>query len=363
MDLLRIVSMYMIVLLHSGSHGGTLAIEEGVSFYTILFHFIEALTICSVNVFVLISGYFLCTQAFRPSRIIKTVIAVVFYSMIWILVSAIMLKDPISLKDIIRALLPISYKQYWFISAYVGMYLLSPLLNAFLKNITQVQHIAFIIILMAVFSLWPDVVIGSNPLGIVGRGHTIIWFMVLYVVASFFRLYPIKIDPKITLGLYFFTAILLVLIWLLIALFTKANSFENEVQGMMTFYYFRYNSLLVFISAISLFLTFLDLKIMNVQIQKFIKIIAPLTLGVYLIHDNVIARGIVWDGMRYLEPTPITPLYVLGYTISIFVLCLIIDKIRLLLFSVINKNSWYISKIQAIDRLPNRTKIYIQNYL
>lgn len=85
LDLLRILSMFMIVMLHSGSHGRTLLISEGLTPYSIWFHFVEALTICSVDVFVLISGYFLCTQQFKPSRIIKLYFAVVFYSIAWLL--------------------------------------------------------------------------------------------------------------------------------------------------------------------------------------------------------------------------------------------------------------------------------------
>ena len=78
-DLLKIVSMYMIVLLHSGSHGGTLEIDTGLNAYTIFFHFIDALTMCAPNVFVLISGYFLCTQKFRLSRVLRMDFVVIFY--------------------------------------------------------------------------------------------------------------------------------------------------------------------------------------------------------------------------------------------------------------------------------------------
>ena len=349
----------MIVILHSGSHGRTLFITEGITPYSIWFHFVEALTICSVDVFVLISGYFLCTQKFKASRVVKMAFAVIFYSVAWLLITTFIFHEPLAKKELIRAVLPISYNQYWFISAYIGMYLLSPLLNVLVWNLTQKQHLGAIALLVAMFSLWPDILPFSSPLGISAKGYTVAWFGVLYIIAAYFRKYPVNIKPSKAFGYYILSALVLLLIWLVTAIVTGANSFENELHGQLTFYYYRYNSLIVLLTAVLLWIVFLNVKVENKALQKLIAFVAPLTMGVYLIHDNANARDFVWQGLHGLEPTAAAPFVVFGYVLTVFVVCLIIEELRVLLFSIINKRQWYKKIMSKLDAMPSSLNEYI----
>ena len=358
-DLLRILSMFMIVMLHSGSHGRTLFISEGLNFYTIWFHFIEALSICSVDVFVLISGYFLCTQKFKLSRIIKMAFAVIFYSVAWYLMTIYVFHEPLAKKELIRAVLPISYNQYWFISAYIGMYLLSPVLNVLIRNLKQKQHIGTIALLVAMFSLWPDVLPFSSPLGITPKGYTVVWFVVLYIIATYFQKYPVKMKPSKAFRNYVISALALLLIWMATAIVTKADSFENELHGQLTFYYYRYNSMVVLATALFLWILFLNIRVENKFAQKVISFIAPLTMGVYLIHDNEKARDFVWQGLKSMEPSMAAPVITIGYVIMVFIVCLTIDKVRLLLFTIINKRDWYKAAMKRVDEWPSRVNSFI----
>lgn len=358
-DLLRILSMFMIVMLHSGTHGGTLFIGEGLNPYSIWFHYVEALSICSVDVFVLISGYFLCTQKFKPSRILKMVFVVIFYSVAWLLITAYVFHEPIALKDIVRAILPISYHQYWFISCYVGMYLFSPMLNVLVKNLSQKQHLGSIILLVLVFSVWPDLLPYSSPLGVSDKGYTVAWFIVLYIIAAYFRKYPVKMKPSKAFRNYVLSAFLLLMVWLVIAIVSGADSFVDEWHGHLTFYFYRYNSFLVLLTAVFLWLVFVNIKIESLVIQKTISLVAPLTMGVYLIHDNESARSFVWHGLQEMEPTIAAPFIAIGYVIIVFVVCLIIDQIRSLLFSLVNRRNWYKIIMKEVDAIPSRINNFI----
>lgn len=80
LDLLRILSMIMIVTLHSGSHGGYMDSPDTI--INIWQRLINALCLCSVNIFVLISGYFLVFERFRLSKLLKLCTEVWFYSII-----------------------------------------------------------------------------------------------------------------------------------------------------------------------------------------------------------------------------------------------------------------------------------------
>ena len=361
LDLLRILSMFGIVLLHSGSHGGTLAISEGLNIYTLMFHGIESLAISSVNVFILISGYFLCNQSFRLSRIFSLVLTVVFYSLLGVAIAAYVNDDVFSVKVFIKSLFPVSYVQYWFISAYIVMCLLSPLINFMVKGMTRRQHLLCIILLLLVFCIWPDIMIYSYPSGVKNVGSSALWFFVLYIVAAYIKRWKIVYKPIRTIGIYFVSSAALLAIWSILVIVTKTTDFKNEADGLVTFYYYRYNSLLVFIASVSLFIGFLNLNIKRTFFKKVIRVVAPLMLGVYLIHDNNHFRGYVWSGLRGLEPSLFSPFFVIGYALIVFGVCAFLDFIRMALFGVIDKRIWYRKCMDGVDLIPDyiETKLEI----
>ena len=79
LEWLRILSMLMIILLHSIDHSGVL---ENLTPGTALYYweeFLYAMVQVCVNCFVLISGYFLVTSKFQPGKLITLWVEVVFY--------------------------------------------------------------------------------------------------------------------------------------------------------------------------------------------------------------------------------------------------------------------------------------------
>lgn len=81
-ELLRIVSMLMIVILHFLMHGRILKWSAFGSKEYAIYWMIEAFVFVCVNVFVIISGYFLCLSKFKVSRLTKVWFQVLFYSII-----------------------------------------------------------------------------------------------------------------------------------------------------------------------------------------------------------------------------------------------------------------------------------------
>ena len=81
LDLLRIISMIMVVCLHTVGWGGLVegALIPGTGNWY-LGNAMQALSLQAVNCFVLISGYFLCTSQFRLGKLVSTWVQAVFYS-------------------------------------------------------------------------------------------------------------------------------------------------------------------------------------------------------------------------------------------------------------------------------------------
>lgn len=154
LDFLRILSMLMIIRLHAGSIGGLININEGVDIYAVEIWFIQILCVVSVNIFVLISGYFLSNQEFRMSRVFRLWMQTLFYSVLIYLIMVMSGRTSFTIEGVIHALFPVTFRRYWFITAYIGMSLLAPLINKALEGVNKTQHKIGILTLLIMTCIW-----------------------------------------------------------------------------------------------------------------------------------------------------------------------------------------------------------------
>lgn len=358
-DFLRIVSMLMIVSLHSMSHGGMYDFGyslEGINPYSIWFTFVQSICVVSVNVYVLISGYFLVKEKFRISKLLKIVCEVLFYS--WIIISIRIFfcgLDGLDIKELLSAFLPITYIEYWFVSAYIAMYVLVPVLNLLINSISRRQLFGVVCILVSVFSILNSILPLSQIMGVKGFGQSMVFFVVLYIIGAFLRLYIDKGQWRNYTYKIFWVSILFMNLWHLLTTFgittMGINILNNERAQFLIKFLFYYNSLPVLIASITLFHIFRGIAISNIKCLKIIKVLTPLVFGVYLIHDNPHIRDYVWMGLKNLHmPQPLLPIATILYTIVVFLLCLAVDYIRFLLFNLIYKREWYRNWSSDLDK-------------
>ena len=152
MDVLRIVSMLLIVFLHSISDSGVLeaSIPGTVMYYWVYFGYYLS-QIC-VNCFVLLSGYFMIESRFRPSKLISLWIEVVFYSVVLRIVFIVTGQQAFSITSLVSCFVPVITGRYWFITIYFGLYLISPFLNLAIKAMSKRQFTALNVILFLIMS-------------------------------------------------------------------------------------------------------------------------------------------------------------------------------------------------------------------
>jgi surface polysaccharide O-acyltransferase-like enzyme len=319
--------MLMMVVLHVNSHGNVLSHSVGYEHYIALFF--ECLCIVGVNVFVLISGYFLVEQSFRPSKLVLLVAEVCFYS--WIIYGLLLITGKASLKstDTISALFPLSFRQYWFVSVYFFLYLFSPLLNKLIAILSRKQHLLAICALVVSTSVWHDIIPLSFPIAL-QRGYSLIWFVVLYFVAAYIRKYPVKVKKPILL--YTLACLLMFVSYSILELFAIRIPFI-ESNNLIS-YYTEYCSTFNLIASVMLFLAFKDITI--TKGSKLICFISPLTLGIYLIHDNIKFRDYLWNGLFRLGNTSSHLLINAAFAVVIvFFCCMLISYFRSLIFKKI----------------------------
>lgn len=81
-ELLRIIAMLMVITLHALGHGGILATYDFGTVGYFFFWLIEVTCYGAINVFVLITGYFMVNVQMKLSRIVKFIVQVEFFSLL-----------------------------------------------------------------------------------------------------------------------------------------------------------------------------------------------------------------------------------------------------------------------------------------
>lgn len=338
LDLLRIVSMLLIIFLHSIDHSGVLENAEvsGFPIYTYV-RFTYALTQICVNCYVLISGYFLVTSKFRIQKLVALWMEVVFYSFVIKIIFMAVGYIPFSVTSLISCFFPVFTGRYWFITIYFGMYLISPFLNIAIKAMNKNQHTTLNILLFFLFSAWISLhpsIAGMNS----GEGWGLAWFIVLYFAAAWFRLYYQpngRIIGKLCIWFFIAACMTILLIF--------GKKYCSPINVIAENWY-RYDSLPVYLASLVVFVAFLNIKIKNKTFFDAIVTIAPSTLGVYLIHAHAEFSPWSWEVFALPEKMnyvwfPIVQIFVV---VLLFVCCVLIDLLR--------KNT--------VGRLENSKSIY-----
>lgn len=337
LELLRIVSMVMIITMHFLGHGGVLEAAGILSGQFVAGWVFEALSFASVNCYVLISGYFLCKSKITMRKLLLIISQVLVYSAgIYII---LVLTEQIEFDGFkfLYALLPILTRQYWFATLYAGLYILSPLLNKAIRGMTKQQMQISLVILASVFSILPNLVYFIDALSF-GGGEGVVWFIVLYFTGAYFRLhYQPNYQPGRWIARFCLISGLLSLSKLSLTMVSQWTGVRYYLEESGIF--FRYNSILVYPASVALFLAFLNLRITNNRFKKFIAVFAPTTFGVYLIHDNQYLRNILWGAVN--APSHMHEVWFIPYAVSVIVLIFVvgslIDRITLRFI----KNRWF----------------------
>lgn len=336
LDLLRIISMIMIVTSHVLFLSGTLNKTGIFNIDYFVTQILSASAYCFTNCFALISGYFLCDRKFSFVRIIRIYVATLFYSIFLACLLLIIGKFGISFSNFIKILFPISGIHYWYITAYIGLCFLFPFINILIDHLSYRLHTLLIGFLSFLFILVPGEFVGFSDAFHVHNGYSWIWFVYLYVIAAFIKKYPQKFQHKRWFIVFSFSVFLTAGSRFLVAVIT--NEFMGRIIGSGFLY--RYNSFSVALGTISIFLAFSKIKINSVHWKKLIKMFTPVLLGIYLVHMHIGIKEQIRNFLGSIFVYHGYMLYVQIFVsvIMIFFACACIEKIRLILFDKLKLN-------------------------
>lgn len=363
LELLRIIAMLMVLVMHYMYQTGALLVPDGeltpVSFTATL---LESLSIVAVNVYVLISGFFLSASGFRPKRVRKLIGEVLFYTILIPVVltaaGVIPAGEALNIYHIWNCIFPVQTEHYWFVTAYVVMCLFSPVLNAAIEHLTKKELAAAIGGLLLFFSVGKSVSIfrfASDRFG-----YDFGWFLCLYLIGGYMHKYGPSLcfrnekenteNRKKDMGQQLFgTGLRSTIVYLassaVIASVTIFCHVIYKKTGAMQYYFdvpFHYNYLMCLTGAIGLFYAFYYRNIPEGKFADVIRQISPYAFAVYLIHSHadVMNRWTGWVCSIGNNGVPQDMSYFLWmalHIIFVYICCTLADVVRVKVFALAGK--------------------------
>lgn len=327
-EILRAAAMLFVVGGHMLVHGPLKNNVEPFSFNYIFYWSALAVAITGVNLYVLISGYFLSAkQNIEIKKITKITGLTWFYSVAIFALLIVFKQIAFDVKTLPRILLPVLTFSYWFVTVYALMYLFSPFYNKLIDALSKKEFAALLITGGAMLCFWPMLFIPYVPkLG--GTGY-LLWFTYLYFTAAYIRRhYTPDYKPAKFLFMFAGAAAALFLSKIILA----AVMLRLTGTDAQTSFLYENNSFLVFAAATSLFLFFLNLRGEALKGKKFIYALAPAAFGVYLITEHIYLRPVIWravfDGYGGVKSGALFALYLVLCVVIIYFAASFIEIIR-----------------------------------
>ncbi|MCQ2548514.1 MAG: acyltransferase [Lachnospiraceae bacterium] len=303
-ELLRIVAMLMIVAFHAYSQLDTydpyskpyilIKWTAGNSWNKFVAVCLGSWGLTGVGCFFLLSASFLTRRnSFSIKKCILIILQTVFWSVL-ITILAVLFhtfegsNDIEPVKYIMKSIiLPfVDVNVYWYIIAYLFMYLLSPFMNQILAVMDMEIYKRFIIVLTIIVPVYSTLTNGSSITA--SNLALAVYYYILYSYLQ--RTSPEVFIKKYAGSVFVATVVFVTLSHLLVYHYGWQDIFVGKLCERF--------SIFQIIAAVALFYIF---ERISCGYYWFINIIASGTLGVYLIHENPNLKFFLWNRIINLD--------------------------------------------------------------
>lgn len=322
-ELLRVISMFMVLL----GHYYVLSYFDNVdtiSFNLVGMQFLGAWSKVAVDIFVIITGYFLVNQTFRWKKVLKLLSCTYFWGII-VLLLGFALGLSIKTDYIYKSLFPLTPLN-WFARSYLLLYISIPLFNKIINSVSKARLGQIIIALTTIFYTVPTLI----STFISGGGYLTSYFTfgIMYMIGAYIRKYgDAKLDKiSIYAGIVSIILILASILW---------NDIHMHEGLYIMYLAHKGNSVVGLLAAIGIFTIFKNIKI---SYNPFINTVASTTFAVYLIHNNPIISDWLWNSVVQANvyfKTSYFIIHMIGIAGMIFLICSILEFLRLNIFKLV----------------------------
>lgn len=315
--MLRIVAMLTIVVSHYSCHGYRLwEISWGFKKFVL-----QSASLGNVGValFILMAGYFGIKSTFKWSKVVQLLLQVFTYSIGILLICKYLGIAKVEMMDSIKYFFPTLTKQYWFFTAYIVLYILSPYFNQAIELMSKKTLACFI---ATMFVLWSVV---RTLTGCDMYNSEFPWFAMYYFMGAYLRLYPDSLwcQKKMAVGL---VAGCSAILFLAIVVLDFMGRIHHIFSENATFFHGRTSFLILGLS-VGLLVLFSHMNFHSVWINK----IASSMFGVFLIHTHPCLKYFIWNDLLHCSKdysSAILLLHMSGCVLLVIVACTLIEMIR-----------------------------------
>lgn len=336
-DLLKLVSAFMVVVLHLIVDSGFLSEDYILTIPGELTWLIWTFCFCAVLCFAITSGYVGFKKDHKYSNIIYLWLTVLFYTVFFGVIQMI-INNNFTVSSFINLFFPVSSRKYWYFSEYVLLYIFMPALDAIVDSLQRKKCKNILLISILLITVYQNIIYGQDFLEL-SHGYCALWLSIMYCLGAYIKKYaPLTKLTNIKLLLLITSMPLISWAWQLLCRFLFSGL--NTMTFIQYFFYRRHT---VFISYLSITMV-LQASLMvilfsrmnfNTSINKIIKLISPLSFSVYIIHttetftkyiNNPLGLSVFKMSGQY------SPIFFLVYASVVYMLCIIIDSIRNYIF-------------------------------
>lgn len=314
LELFRIIVMLLIIAHHYVVNSGLFQeiSNDSMSANSIFMYLFGMWGKTGINCFVLITGYFMCKSKITFRKFLRLWFEVIFYALIIYILFVLDGYQQLTWRGLLFTLTPIRDITNNFVSCFLVFYLFIPFLNILIQNIDKQLHRYLILLCLFTYTLLATFfTVGMNY---------VIWFSIIYIIASYIRLYPVTFSHKF---------------WGLATLFSVIISCIS-VLGCIYFDKYPYlfvsdsNAVMAVVTSICSFMFF---KGIQIKYNKWINIMGASTFGILLIHANSdTMRQWIWvDTLQNVQVFRTNNIFTHAVisVLAIFFICSILDQLRL----------------------------------
>ena len=281
--------------------------------------FCEQMCIVSVNLFVLLSGWFGIRPTFK--KFSNLLFQVLFVGLLSTL--ACKLSGNVVPTWSFQNLMWFG-QHYWFVPAYIILFFLSPVLNAFCEKATKREFATTVVTFFVVEALYGWL---KGDIGHYITGYSAISFVGLYLLAQYIRRYGEKL-----LALKWWQSFMLYLLFTAIP--AIMSYYDIWTRGSERVPSLAYNSLLVIAASASLLLMFSRFNFAS----RFVNWLSASAFAIYLVHQAPGVDRLYLDffkeSYQSMHGALFIPFAILATAIIGFA-CVLLDKLRILIWEQI----------------------------
>ena len=324
-ELLRVIAMFGVLMNHVFNNG--LHIYEdfsldvssfcGFTLWSIL-ELMKLVALPSVNCYILITGYFMVnSNQWRLKGIWNVWSITWFYAVSIYLISVAIGLQSFQWEEMLNHATPLISNNYWFVTSYIVLMLLAPLLSWWLQRLSRRQYLLALIL---GFFVCFQFILGQFLMDEL----QILLFVYLFMIGGYIRRFHADSHLRPLHIAIIYVLILMVMYCITIVKNSYLNGCDFRIYAM------AYHGLVLPLS-VAAFLFFKQLNIQNRKLQKATYAIAPLCFAVYIIHTQSVIDGLLWEYATKLFANSqqfMLPVLALLLCTFVFFICCFIDYLR-----------------------------------